>query len=1128
MDQGRLRGELRSLASQLAQVTQERQAFQAAVAAKSEDLRRYKATAGKVFDLARDQVRREEAALKQAAKVRTELETLRNRRAFRAGKAVYNGVRSPSKWLGLPVAVWRAVHEETHTPPGRSIPPAEVPLTMLADKETLTLPLSRVPRFAILEAGGGAHTIYGRTCSSKGGLASTIQLEISAAGTSGDDLLHVTAIGGSPLAPASRQVQTLRTSLRLAADRDTPLIEFAESRARVRIAIARAHGDFVVLILSRNEPLAFETRHGDPVILGAAAPETPNDGDVPGGGGGRARDPVIPVAATSETPNDADVAAGEAGRARVKDLGAKRWGYSRDALTELEQLRDDAGASGADREWAAWYIAQWHYFNDDHRAVVTNVEVAERFADKAQHRLRLAKAQSLIASGRADLAAAVIAPRLKSRTKPDYALLESTVLRLQALREGKSPREAEELQLRALNNLLGAAGLSPLELRDAKQPLSLANLRGRPVSGPAEQNLRVSVVMATFNSAASIGWVLASLLDQTWRNLEIIVVDDLSTDDTVEIVSTIAAGDPRVRLLRNRENVGAYRSRNAGAREASGDLITVHDSDDWSHPQKIEYQVGALLAHPQAVATISHWVRVGEQLEVIGPWMPKGTLYDVNFSSLMFRRELFAAIGYWDDVLISADAEFHARIQTIYGKDAIIKLPQAQLLAFSLTRPDSLTRSKATHVSTLFYGLRRNYREAYRRWHAELRLDQLPFDSSPNRRPFVVPVGNRTERKPHHRYDIVVISDFAMRGGAFVSTLNYVLAAASSGLKVAIFHWRRYSLSAATPMQPSLLDAALAHGIDILSPTDVVSCDVVLFGYPAILAHQVEPFPKIQTEHVLVVINQFANRLLTGEDPQYDPVDVRQRLRSLFGMEGIWIPISAWVKRLMAADPRYPTPYERPWNPMIDVDAWCQRPPQWRGAERKRPVVGRHGRDSYTKWPSTKEALAQAYGVGQAWDVRFLGGAAHAIRMLGTQPENWQVVEFDGMVAQEFLDDLDFYIHYPHEQCMEAFGRAVMEAMARGIPVILPPQFKETFADAAIYAQPSEVAEVIAALWVSQTKYMEMASVAREFVLRNCDLKQFGRRLALVTGMSSPEEERNVPSQSQATRGTPLATTTIE
>ena len=357
-----------------------------------------------------------------------------------------------------------------------------------------------------------------------------------------------------------------------------------------------------------------------------------------------------------------------------------------------------------------------------------------------------------------------------------------------------------------------------------------------------------------------------------------------------------------------------------------------------------------------------------------------------------------------------------------------------------------------------------------------------------------------------------------MRGGAFVSTLNYVVAAASSGLKVAIFHWRRYSLSAATPLQPRLLDAALAHGVDILSPTDVVSCDVVLFGYPAILAHQVEPFPKIQTEHVLVVINQFANRLVTGEDPQYDPVEARQRLRSLFGMEGIWIPISAWVKRLMAADPRYPTPYERPWNPMIDVDAWCQRPPQWRGAERKRPVVGRHGRDSYTKWPSTKEALAQAYGVGQAWDVRFLGGAAHAIRMLGTQPENWQVVEFDGMAAQEFLDDLDFYIHYPHEQCMEAFGRAVMEAMARGIPVILPPQFKETFADAAIYAQPSEVAEVIAALWVSQTKYMEMASVAREFVLRNCDLKQFGRRLALVTGMSPLADDRNTPSQSPATR----------
>ena len=255
-DQGRLRGELRSLATQLAQVTQERQAFQAAVATQSEDFQRYKGTAGKVFDLARDLVQREEKALKQAAKVRNELETLRNRRAFRAAKAVYHGMRSPSKWLGLPVAVWRALREETDITPGRSMPPAAVPLTMLADKKTLTLPLSRAPRFAVLEAGGGVHTIYCRAYSSKGGLASTVQLEVSAADASGDDLLHIAAIGGSPLGAGARQGQTLRAHVRLAADRDTPLIEFAESRARVRISVARPQGDFAVLILSRNGALA--------------------------------------------------------------------------------------------------------------------------------------------------------------------------------------------------------------------------------------------------------------------------------------------------------------------------------------------------------------------------------------------------------------------------------------------------------------------------------------------------------------------------------------------------------------------------------------------------------------------------------------------------------------------------------------------------------------------------------------------------------------------------------------------------------------------------------------------------------------------------------------------------------
>src|SRR5690606_27490003 len=157
-------------------------------------------------------------------------------------------------------------------------------------------------------------------------------------------------------------------------------------------------------------------------------------------------------------------------------------------------------------------------------------------------------------------------------------------------------------------------------------------------------------------------------------------------------------------------------------------------------------------------------------------------------------------------------------------------------------------------------------------------------------------------------------------------------------------------------------------------------------GYPTILQYKIDPMPTIRAETVLIVVNQFASRLVDGSDQQYDPLRVRSHLAGIFGMEGTWIPISAWVKRLMQEDPRYPVPYSVPWHPMIDIDSWCIDPIRWRGDERQVPVIGRHGRDAYTKWPTQPDELALAYGVGQACAVRFLGGADHAISMLGRRP----------------------------------------------------------------------------------------------------------------------------------------------
>jgi glycosyltransferase involved in cell wall biosynthesis len=102
----------------------------------------------------------------------------------------------------------------------------------------------------------------------------------------------------------------------------------------------------------------------------------------------------------------------------------------------------------------------------------------------------------------------------------------------------------------------------------------------------------ISVVMPTFNRARLLDRALRSVLQQTYRNLEIIVVDDASSDGTAEVVKAIH--DPRIRYLRHDSNKGGSAARNTGIRAAHGDYIAFLDDDDQWEPDKTEEQLRVL------------------------------------------------------------------------------------------------------------------------------------------------------------------------------------------------------------------------------------------------------------------------------------------------------------------------------------------------------------------------------------------------------------------------------------------------------------------------------------------------------------------------------------------------------
>lgn len=111
---------------------------------------------------------------------------------------------------------------------------------------------------------------------------------------------------------------------------------------------------------------------------------------------------------------------------------------------------------------------------------------------------------------------------------------------------------------------------------------------------------RVSVLIGAYNNASTLARAAGSILGQTvgGDELELLIIDDGSGDDTVAVAATIAAADTRVKLLSMGANVGISRSLNAGLAAARAPIVAVQDADDYSDPRRLERQLGVLEDNP--------------------------------------------------------------------------------------------------------------------------------------------------------------------------------------------------------------------------------------------------------------------------------------------------------------------------------------------------------------------------------------------------------------------------------------------------------------------------------------------------------------------------------------------------
>jgi hypothetical protein len=290
-------------------------------------------------------------------------------------------------------------------------------------------------------------------------------------------------------------------------------------------------------------------------------------------------------------------------------------------------------------------------------------------------------------------------------------------------------------QLAAVNKVLTTQSIEPLALKDEGLPLSCDNLmpavKGHEViDGPV-----VSILMPAYNSADTILHALESLQGQTYRNLEVIVVDDASSDETSRIAARFCATDPRFRLLSLDRNSGAFIARNRALALAKGELVTNQDADDWAHPQKIATAVAELQRDQSVVATWVEHVRCSKQRG----FRALNGYFRPDASSLMFRREpVMRQIGWYDSVRAAGDGEFHLRMERAFGRASIRRINK--LLSFVGWSDTSLSGGGAFQIDSdlgLFSPDRSAYRRSFGLWHETTDRLFMPFPLE--RRPFPAP-----------------------------------------------------------------------------------------------------------------------------------------------------------------------------------------------------------------------------------------------------------------------------------------------------------------------------------------------------------------------------------------------------
>lgn len=189
----------------------------------------------------------------------------------------------------------------------------------------------------------------------------------------------------------------------------------------------------------------------------------------------------------------------------------------------------------------------------------------------------------------------------------------------------------------------------------------------------------ISVIIPTYNRAHLISRAIQSVLDQSYQDFEIIVLDDCSTDDTEELIKELKKKDERIRYIRHEKNKGPAAARNSGIKAAKGEYIAFQDSDDEWLPEKLYKHMMIFKKVEKKIGVVysGFWkIRNGKKLYIPSPhvFQKEGNIHKellkgnfIGMPASVVRKECFTKIGNFDiRIPYLEDWELWIRISKYY------------------------------------------------------------------------------------------------------------------------------------------------------------------------------------------------------------------------------------------------------------------------------------------------------------------------------------------------------------------------------------------------------------------------------------------------------------------------------